>query len=394
MKRNAKVFLKAEYNDLVSKNLDWKLRILESGSTPHAIVDGKEVLMLCSNNYLNLSNHPRLIQGAIDAAKKYGAGSGSVRAIAGTMKLHMDVEKRLAKFKRTESALIYQTGFAANACLIPQLVGEDDIIISDELNHGSIIDGVRLAKADRAVYKHKDMGELDKVLKEADKKYRRILIITDGVFSMDGDIAPMDKIVKLANEYGAMTYVDDAHGEGVIGPDGRGIGAHFGIEGKIDVEMGTFSKAFGVVGGLIAGSQDLVNFAYNKSRTWLLSGSHPPAVAGAQLATIDVLETEPQHVKNLWDNTKYFKKELKSMGFDTGGSETPITPVIVGESGKAKELSNLLFDEAIFALPIVFPMVAKDKARIRVMVNAGLTRKDLDFALANFEKLGKKLKII
>jgi len=394
MKRNAKAFLKAEYDDLVSKNLDWKLRILESGSTPHAVVDGKKVLMLCSNNYLNLSNHPRLIQGAIDAAKKYGAGSGSVRAIAGTMKLHIEVEKRLAKFKRTESALIYQTGFAANAGLIPQLVGEGDIIISDELNHGSIIDGVRLSKADRAVYKHKDMGELDKVLKEADKKYRRILIITDGVFSMDGDIAPMDKIVKLANEYGAMTYVDDAHGEGVIGPDGRGIGAHFGIEGKIDVEMGTFSKAFGVVGGLIAGSQDLVNFAYNKSRTWLLSGSHPPAVAGAQLAAIEVLETEPQHVKNLWDNTKYFKKELNSMGFNTGESETPITPVIVGDSGKAKELSNLLFDEAIFALPIVFPMVAKDKARIRVMINAGLTRKDLDFALANFEKLGKKLKII
>jgi len=394
MKRNSKAFLKAEYDDLVSKNLDWKLRVLESGSTPHSIVDGKKVLMLCSNNYLNLSNHPRLVQGAIDAAKKYGAGSGSVRAIAGTMKLHIEVEKRLAKFKRTESALIYQTGFAANAGLIPQLVGDGDIIISDELNHGSIIDGVRLAKADRAVYKHKDMGELDKVLKEADKKYRRILIITDGVFSMDGDIAPMDKIVKLANEYGAMTYVDDAHGEGVIGPDGRGIGAHFGIEGKIDVEMGTFSKAFGVVGGLIAGSQDLVNFAYNKSRTWLLSGSHPPAVAGAQLAAIDVLETEPQHVKNLWDNTKYFKKELKSMGFNTGESETPITPVIVGDSGKAKELSNLLFDEAIFALPIVFPMVAKDKARIRVMVNAGLTKKDLDFALGRFEKLGKKLKII
>jgi glycine C-acetyltransferase len=394
MKRNAKAFLKAEYDDLVSKNLDWKLRILESGSTPHSVVDGKKVLMLCSNNYLNLSNHPRLVKGAIDAAKKYGAGSGSVRAIAGTMKLHIEVEKKLAKFKRTESALIYQTGFAANAGLIPQLVGEGDIIISDELNHGSIIDGVRLSKADRAVYKHKDMGELDKVLKEADKKYRRILTITDGVFSMDGDIAPMDKIVKLANEYGAMTYVDDAHGEGVIGPDGRGIGAHFGIEGKIDVEMGTFSKAFGVVGGLIAGSQDLVNFAYNKSRTWLLSGSHPPAVAGAQLAAIEVLETESQHVKNLWDNTKYFKKELNSMGFNTGESETPITPVIVGDSGKAKELSNLLFDEAIFALPIVFPMVAKDKARIRVMVNAGLTRKDLDFALGNFEKLGKKLKII
>ena len=394
MKRNSTLFLKEEYEELVKKSLDWKLRILETGSTPHSVVDGKKVIMLCSNNYLNLSNHPRLIREAIEAAKKFGAGSGSVRAIAGTMKLHMDVEKRLAKFKRTESSLIYQTGFAANAGLIPQLAGKGDIIISDELNHGSIIDGVRLTKTGRAIYKHRDMGELEKVLKDADKKYNRILIITDGVFSMDGDIAPMDKIVKLGNEYGALTYVDDAHGEGVIGPDGRGIGAHFGIEGKIDVEMGTFSKAYGVVGGLIAGSQDLVNYAYNKSRTWLLSGSHPPAVAGAQLAAIDVLETEPEHVKNLWDNTKYFKKELNSMGFDTGFSESPITPVIVGESSKAKELSNLLFDEGVFALPIVFPMVARDKARIRTMMNAGLTKKDLDFALGKFETLGKKLDII
>ncbi len=395
MKRNSTLFLKEEYEELVKKSIDWKLRILETGSTPHSMVDGKKVIMLCSNNYLNLSNHPRLIREAIEAAKKFGAGSGSVRPIAGTMKLHMDVEKKLAKFKRTESSLIYQTGFAANAGLIPQLAGKGDIIISDELNHGSIIDGVRLTKTDRAIYKHRDMGELEKVLKDADKKkYNRILIITDGVFSMDGDIAPMDKIVKLGNEYGAMTYVDDAHGEGVIGPDGRGIGAHFGIEGKIDVEMGTFSKAYGVVGGLIAGSQDLVNYAYNKSRTWLLSGSHPPAVAGAQLAAIDVLETEPEHVKNLWNNTKYFKKELSSMGFDTGFSESPITPVIVGESSKAKELSNLLFDDGVFALPIVFPMVARDKARIRTMMNAGLTKKDLDFALEKFEKLGKKLDII
>ena len=394
MKRDPSAFLKKEYEELVKNNLDWKLRILETGSTPHSIVDGKKVIMLCSNNYLNLSNHPRLIQGAMEAAKKFGAGSGSVRAIAGTMKLHMEVEKRLAKFKGTESSLIYQTGFAANAGLIPQLAGKGDIIISDELNHGSIIDGVRLTKADRAVYKHCDVGELEKVLKDVDKKYNRILVITDGVFSMDGDISPMDKIVKVAVEYGAMTYVDDAHGEGVIGPDGRGIGAHFGVEGKIDVEMGTFSKAYGVVGGLVAGSQDLVNFALNKSRTWLLSGSHPPAVAGAQLAAIDVLETEPQHVKNLWDNTKYFKKELKNMGFDTGQSETPITPVIVGESSKAKELSNRLFDEGVFALPIVFPMVARDKARIRTMMNAGLTREDLNFALEKFEKLGKSLKII
>ncbi len=394
MNRNPTAFLKEEYDELVKNDFDWKLRILETGSTPHSVVDGKEVIMLCSNNYLNLSNHPRLVQGAIDAAKKYGAGSGSVRAIAGTLDIHMEVERRLAKFKRTESSLIYQTGFAANAGLIPQLVGKGDVIISDELNHGSIIDGVRLTKADRAVFKHKDMGELEKVLIDADKKYNRILIITDGVFSMDGDIAPMDNIVELANEYGAMTYADDAHGEGVIGPDGRGIGAHFGIEGKIDVEMGTFSKAFGVVGGLIAGSQDLVNYAYNKSRTWLLSGSHPPAVAGAQIATIDVLETEPEHVRNLWDNTKYFKKELESMGFDTGNSETPITPVIVGESSKAKELSNRLYAEGVFALPIVFPMVARDKARIRTMMNAGLTKEDLNVALEKFEKLGKKLVII
>ncbi len=394
MERNPSAFLKEEYEELVKNNFDWKLRILETGSSPHSVVDGKEVIMLCSNNYLNLSNHPRIIKESMDAAKKFGAGSGSVRAIAGTMKLHMEVEKRLAKFKRTESSLIYQTGFAANAGLIPQLVGKGDVIISDELNHGSIIDGVRLTKADRAVYKHCDVGELENVLKDADKKYNRILVITDGVFSMDGDISPMDKIVEVAVEYGAMTYVDDAHGEGVIGPDGRGIGAHFGIEGKIDVEMGTFSKAYGVVGGLIAGSRHLVNFAYNKSRTWLLSGSHPPAVAGAQLAAIDVLETEPEHVKNLWDNTKYFKKELNNMGFDTGHSETPITPVIVGESSKAKELSNGLYDEGVFALPIVFPMVARDKARIRTMMNAGLTKEDLNFALEKFEKLGKSLKII
>ncbi len=394
MNRNPTAFLKEEYDELVKNDFDWKLRILETGSTPHSVVDGKEVIMLCSNNYLNLSNHPRLVQGAIDAAKKYGAGSGSVRAIAGTLDIHMEVERRLAKFKRTESSLIYQTGFAANAGLIPQLVGKGDVIISDELNHGSIIDWVRLTKADRAVFKHKDMGELEKVLIDADKKYNKILIITDGVFSMDGDIAPMDNIVELANEYGAMTYADDAHGEGVIGPDGRGIGAHFGIEGKIDVEMGTFSKAFGVVGGLIAGSQDLVNYAYNKSRTWLLSGSHPPAVAGAQIAAIDVLETEPEHVRNLWDNTKYFKKELESMGFDTGNSDTPITPVIVGESSKAKELSNRLYAEGVFALPIVFPMVARDKARIRTMMNAGLTKEDLNVALEKFEKLGKKLVII
>lgn len=396
MKRNSVTFLKEEYEELVNKGFDWKLRELQGPSSPRCTVDGKKMIMLCSNNYLNLSNHPKLIKAAIEATKTHGAGSGSVRAIAGSMDLHFILEKTIARFKHTEAALYYQTGFATNAGLIPQLApSKEDLIISDELNHGSIIDGVRLSKAQRAVYKHCDMGELEKVLNEVSKKNpRRILIITDGVFSMDGDIAPMDEIVKLGNEFGALTYVDDCHGEGVIGKDGRGIGSHFRIEGKIDVEMGTFSKALGVVGGMIAGSQDLVNFALNKSRTWLLSGSAPPATTAACTASIEVLENEPEHVNNLWDNIKYFKKELISMGFDCGNSETAITPVIVGESHVAKNLSDELIKNGVFALPIVFPMVARDKARIRTMMNAGLTKKDLDYALEKFQSIGKDLKII
>ena len=396
MNRNPTAFLKDEYEELVKNGFDWKLRKLEGPSKPKVVVDGKEMIMLCSNNYLNLSNHPKLIKASIDAVNTHGAGSGSVRAIAGNMDLHIELEKVIAKFKHTEAALYYQTGFATNAGLIPQLApAKEDLIISDELNHGSIIDGVRLSKAQRAVYDHCDVGNLEKVLIESEKKNpRRILIITDGVFSMDGDIAPMGDIVKIAQEYGAMTYCDDCHGEGVIGKEGRGIGSHFGIEGKIDIEMGTFSKALGVVGGMIAGSKDLVNFALNKSRTWLLSGSAPPATTAACTAAIHVLEDEPEHVKTLWDNINYFKKELISMGFDCGHSETAITPVIVGESHKAKELSDELIKNGVFALPIVFPMVARDKARIRTMMNAGLSRDDLDFTLDKFEKIGKNLKII
>lgn len=395
MKREPTRFLREEYQKLVDQDLDWKLRTLEGPSAPRCRVEGKNVIMLCSNNYLNLSNHPRVKEAAKKIIDTHGAGSGSVRPIAGNMDVHVKVEKALARFKRVEAALVYQTGFAANAGLIPQLVDEGDLIISDELNHGSIIDGVRLSRADKAIFKHRDYGNLGDVLSEAEKKnYRRILIITDGVFSMDGDVAQMDKIAELAEEHGAMTYVDDAHGEGVLGENGRGIGAHFHLEGKIHVEMGTFSKAYGVVGGLIAGSQDLVNFAYNRSRTWLLSGSHPPQVSAAQLAAIEILENEPQHWKKLWENTKYFKKELKSMGYNTGVSETPITPVIVGESSVAKALSSKLFENGIFALPIVFPMVARDKARIRTMMNAGLTREDLNEALGAFEKCGKELKIL
>lgn len=394
MQRDATGFLKAEYDELVQKGFDWKLRTLQGPSAPHSMVDGKEVIMLCSNNYLNLSNHPKIKRAAKEAIKTHGAGSGSVRPIAGNMDLHIELEKRIAKFKKTEAALYYMSGFAANQGLIPQLAGEGDIIISDELNHGSIIDGVRLTKAERGIYKHCDMADLERVLNEADKKYRRILVISDGVFSMDGDVAPADQIVKLTSEVGAMTYIDDAHGEGVLGDGGRGCGSHFNIEGKITVEMGTFSKAFGVVGGYVAGSNDLRNFALNKSRSWLLSGSHPPATTAACIAAIDVLETEPRHVKKLWSNTKYWKKHLKSMGFDIGRSVTPITPVMCGESHKAKALSEKLWDAGIFALPIVFPMVARDKARIRTMINAGLKREDLDRALEAFEKAGKEVGVL
>ncbi len=388
-------FLRDEYEDLVSKDLDWKLRVLSGPSAAWSVVDGKRSLMLCSNNYLGLSNHPMLKEAARNAVETHGVGSGSVRPIAGDMDLHEELEVRIAGFKRTEASLFYQSGFAANAGLIPQLAGKGDVIISDELNHGSIIDGVRLTKADRAIYPHCDMDGLEKALKEADQAgHRRILVASDGVFSMDGDVAPADEIVKLANEYGAMTWIDDAHGEGVLGEDGRGVGSHFGVEGKIDVEMGTFSKAFGVVGGYVAGSEDLRRFALNTSRTWLLSGSHPPPVVAACIAAIDVLETEPEHVKKLWDNTKYFKQELKSLGFDTGISVTPITPVMCGESSVAKKLSERLFELEVFALPIVFPMVARDKARIRTMMSAALSREDLDHALDAFETGGKELGIL
>jgi len=396
--RNPTSFLRQEYEDLVKNELDWKLRILQGPSTPWCKVDGRKVLMFCSNNYLGLSNHPKLKEAAAKAAQTHGAGSGSVRPIAGTMDIHMELENRLASFKHAEASLVYQTGFAANAGLIPQLAGKEDLIISDELNHGSIIDGVRLSHAERAVYKHSDVADLRRVLEETEKhtpSYRRILIITDGVFSMDGDIAPLDGVAEAAAEHSAMVYVDDAHGEGVLGEGGRGIISHFKLSrDKVHVEMGTFSKAFGVVGGHVSGSRDLINFAYNKSRTWLLSGSHPPAVAAACLAAIDVLENEPQHVRTLWDHTRYFKKAMKDLGFDIGKSETPITPVMVGESSVAKKLSVRLFEEGVFALPIVFPMVARDKARIRTIMSAALTKQDLDFAIGAFEKIGKELHIV
>jgi glycine C-acetyltransferase len=396
--RNPTAFLRTEYEELVAKALDWKLKEIEGPSEPVSMVDGREVLVLCSNNYLGLTTHPKLKRAAIEATKKYGVGSGAVRAISGTMDIHMELERRLASFKKAEASLTYPTGFTANSGLIPQLVGEDDLIISDELNHGSIIDGVRLSKADRTVYKHNNMDDLSNVLREAEKhtpEYRRIVIITDGVFSMDGDISPLDKVAKLGAEFGAMVYVDDAHGEGVLGEDGRGIVSHFKLDHKkVHVEMGTFSKAYGTVGGHISGSLDLVRFAWNKSRTWLLSSSHPPPVVAATIAAIDVLENEPRHVKRLWKNTRYFKKAVEDLGFDTGLSQTPIIPIIVGESHKAKALADRLYEKGIFVVPIVFPMVAKDRSRIRVQMSSKLKTKQLDMVIESIEKIGKELDII
>ena len=391
-------FLAAEYQALVDSATDWRLRVLSGPSDPWCTIDGKKVLMFCSNNYLGFANHPRLRAAALEAIRTHGVGSGSVRPIAGNMDLHVELERRLARFKQAEASLVYQSGFATNSGLIPQLAGEGDLIVSDELNHGSIIDGVRLSRADRAVYRHTDVDDLAKVLavaEERPKPPRRILVITDGVFSMDGDIAPLDRIADAAHRHGAMVYVDDAHGEGVLGPQGRGIVAHFGLaRDRVHVEMGTFSKAFGVVGGHISGSRELIDFAFNKSRTWLLSGSHPPPVAAACLAAIDLLENEGEHVRRLWELTRRFKAEMRALGFDTGASETPITPVLVGDSHRAKRLSERLFELGVFALPIVYPMVAKERARIRTIMNAALTDDDLTGAIAAFAKAGRELGLV
>ena len=387
-------FLKREYEELEDKGYTWTIRSLLGPTQPHVNVEGKKCIMIASNNYLNLANHPRLREAAVKAIEKYGAGAGSDWSIAGNMDIHLRLHDKIAEFKNTEAAVTYQTGFAVNAGLIPQLAGKGDLLISDELNHGSIIDGIRLSKAERAIYKHSDMGELEKILKDANKKnYRRAIVITDGVFSMDGDIAKMDEIYKLAQEYGAMTYVDDAHGEGVLG-GGYGIGKEFNLEKEIDFQMGTFSKAFGSFGGMLAGSEYLIKFAYNTSRTWLLSAAFPPHVAAANIAALEIVQKEPERVKKLWDNTKYFKKEIENIGFDAGNSQTPIVPVMVGDSKKAQRLASRLYEEGIFALAIVFPMVPRDKARIRNQMNAGMTRDDLDMVLSTYEKLGKELEII
>ncbi len=387
--------LKAELERLEEQNLLWNPKTLEGPSAPHSQVAGKEVIMLCSNNYLGLSNQEVVKNAAIEAVKKYGAGSGSVRPIAGTMDLHLKLEEVIARFKKTEDALYYNTGFTANSGAIPAILRPGDAVISDELNHGSIIDGVRLTKAERYIYKHRDVDDLEEKLKEAQAKNPpRILVITDGVFSMDGDVAPLDKIAPLIEKYNACLYVDDAHGDGVMGPHGRGTVHHFKVEDKVDIDMGTFSKGFGTMGGFIACTATMKKYLLNKSRTWLLTASHPPAVVAASIAAIELLERSDALVKKLWENTKYYKKRLKELGFDTGESTTPITPIMTYDERKASQMSKKLFEEGVYALPIVFPMVAKGKARLRTMVRADLSMEDLDFAIDKCEKVGKELKII
>ena len=386
-------WMRERYEQLRSQGLDWNPPTLQSASEPRCIIDGQEMVMLSANNYLNLATHPKVVEASIEATRKYGAGSGSVRAIAGTLDLHLEAERVCAQFKQVEAVLIYSSGYTANVGLIPTLVrGSEDIIISDELNHGSIIDGVRLTKASRAVYQHNDMSALEQVLKEHSGSGRK-LIITDGVFSMDGDVALLDEITELADDHDAMVFVDDCHGEGVLG-EGRGIVAHFGLQGRVTFEIGSYSKALGVQGGIVAGSEDVRRHALNHSRSWLLSGSQPPGVAAAQKAEIEVLMSEPEHVQRLWENTGYFRGELDSLGFDTGVSETPIIPVMCGESRQAQDLSAELRKAGVMVGAIVFPMVARDKARVRTQMSAGLTREDLDDVLGKFESCGRELGLI
>jgi len=369
-------------------------RILESESAAESRFDGHEVINLASNNYLGLTTHPKLREAAIAAVKKFGVGSGAVRTISGTMSLHMELEERIARFKNVEACVVFQSGFAANAGTVSAILTPEDHIISDELNHASIIDGCRLSRAKIHVFPHKDVGAAEKILAGLDGVSGRKLLISDGVFSMDGDIGPLPGLVEAAERHGAIMMVDDAHSSGVLGRNGRGTIDHFGLHGRVHIQVGTLSKAVGVLGGYVCGSRDLIEFLYHRARPFLFSTSHPPAVAAACIAAFDVLEQEPERIEMLWDNTRYFKKGLAENGFNTGISETPITPVIVGEAKMAHQLSRELFEEGVLATGIGFPTVAKDKARVRTIVSATHTKAELDRALAVFQKVGKKLGLI
>ena len=371
-----------------------RLRVLETASAAESRFDGREVINLASNNYLGLTTHPKLIEAAMAAARKYGAGSGAVRTISGTMTLHMELEERIARFKNVEACVVFQSGFAANAGTVAAILTPEDHIISDELNHASIIDGCRLSKAKIHVFPHKDAAAAGRILEELASVSGRKLLITDGVFSMDGDIGPLPALVEAAEKHGAIMMIDDAHSSGVLGRNGRGTVDHFQLHGRVHIQVGTLSKAIGVLGGYVCGSRGLIEFLYHRARPFLFSTSHPPAVAAACLAAFDVLEQEPERIQNLWDNTKYFKQGLASGGFNTGMSETPITPVIVGEAKTAHQLSAALFEEGVLATGIGFPTVPEGKARVRTIVTATHTREELDRALEIFTRVGRRMGIV
>jgi glycine C-acetyltransferase len=389
-------YLHDALEDLKSKHLYFRLKILEGEQKPVAVFDGKEVINLSSNNYLGLTTHPKLRRAAIEATRKYGVGSGAVRSIAGTMKIHMELEEQIARFKKVEACVVFQSGFAANAGTVSAILGKEDLIISDELNHASIIDGCRLSRATIKVFKHKDTADCERVLKETENWAGNKLLVTDGVFSMDGDIANLPALCELAEKYNCIMMVDDAHASGVLGARGRGTIDHLGCHGRIDIQVGTLSKAIGSIGGYVCGSRDLIDFLYHRGRPFLFSTSHPPSVTATCQAAFDVLDSEggDRLIKKLWSNTKFFKRKLKKLGFDTGKSETPITPIMVGDAEKAFQFSRELFAEGVFAGAIGYPTVPEGKARLRTIVTATHKRADLERALETIARVGKNLGII
>ena len=389
-------YLHDALEDLKAKHLYFHLRVLESEQKPISTFDGKEVINLCSNNYLGLTTHPKLRRAAIEATRKWGVGSGAVRTIAGTMRIHMDLEEQIARFKGTEACVVFQSGFAANAGTVSAILGKDDLIISDELNHASIIDGCRLSKATIKVFKHKDLADCERVLEETKEWNGKKLLISDGVFSMDGDIAPLPQLCDLAEKYNCIMMVDDAHSSGVLGRNGRGTIDHLGCHGRVDVQVGTLSKAVGSLGGYVCGSRDLIEFLYHRARPFLFSTSHPPSVVATCQAAFTLLDSPDGErlIKKLWSNTKFFKRKLKNLGFDTGKSETPITPIMVGDAAKAFEFSRQLFAEGVFASAIGYPTVPEGKARIRTIMTATHKRADLERALEILGRVGRNLNII
>jgi glycine C-acetyltransferase len=394
MKMSKLEWLTKEIDGLKEQGLYNNIRTIGSAQGARLTVDGKDVLNFCSNNYLGLANHPKLVEAANEATKKYGVGPAAVRTIAGTMDLHVELEQRLAKFKGAEDVITFQSGFTANLGTIPALVGKEDVIFSDRLNHASIIDGCRLSGARIVAYEHNEAPALEAAIQSNAGSYRRGLVVTDGVFSMDGDVAPLPALCEVANKHGLLVMVDDAHGEGVLGKGGRGIVDHFGVHGQVDVEVGTLSKAFGVVGGLVAGNKVIIEWLRQRGRPFLFSSAVTVPDAAACLAAVDLLESSTELVDRLWDNAKYFKAEMKTLGFDTGSSQTPITPIMLGEAPLAQQFSRELFDNGVFATAIGFPTVPKGKARIRVMISAAHDRDDLGQGLQAFAKVGRKLGVI